>query len=94
MSLGVSGIDLKIGPDELVTSIKVAGEPMDLSRTYSLALSEGFAFAVSTRPGIENLLCVQMHDTGILMRDALLEKVEKLGTLSPQTLGPLRVHKH
>jgi 5'-nucleotidase/UDP-sugar diphosphatase len=91
-TVAVSGIDLALNRFHVPRHVYVDGKPIDIFRTYKTAFSEGFMAALAGRPHLASLLCSDVTDTGILVRDALLAKSRSLKYFSDETLGPARVH--
>lgn len=91
-SLVVSGMELSIDQFRLPRDVQVHGEPIDYSRVYKTAFSEGFIEALAGRPQLAKMLCKNMTDTGFLIRDALVQKATKVKVFSDKNLGDPRVH--
>ncbi len=85
-------MELSIDGFRLPREVRVNGEPMDYFKVYKTAFSEGFIEALAGRPQLAKLLCKNMTDTGILIREALVQKATQLKVFNDKNLGEPRVH--
>lgn len=65
-----------------ISDIKIGGQPFDPNKTYTIAINDYMADGGS---GFSMIPGLKRQNTKILQRDALIEYIQKVGTLFPQT---------
>jgi len=91
-SVYVSGLDVQISSINIIKRIRVNGAPVEDSRVYTLALSEGFLTGAANQAVMRHLIHPPYEDTGHIYRNEIFVAVLKQKVFASATFGPPRIY--
>jgi 2',3'-cyclic-nucleotide 2'-phosphodiesterase (5'-nucleotidase family) len=73
--MAISGATYTVGPDKKPQDIRIGGQPLDPSRTYSIAISD---YLAGGGDRMDFLKAAKLRHTGLLLRTVIIDHIKAL----------------